>query len=140
MAATAWVLTNNARMRRAKGNWNIDTATLKCALFQSTSNLGASTTTYAGVTNEVANANGYSTGGTSVDLAFSGTGSISVTFVSNPTYTASGGSITGVRQAAIYETSGDVYAYCSLDSTDITITSGNTYTIDSDGTPSPIFT
>lgn len=136
MAGTAWTLTYNARMRRAKGSWNIDTATLKVALFQATSNLGVATTTYAGVTNEVANANGYTTGGgasATVDLTFAGTTSVVIAFVDNPTYTASGGNITGVRKAAIYEPSGDVYAFADLDSTDITIVSGSTYTVKGTG-------
>ena len=139
MAATAWTLTNNARMRRAKGNFNVDTATLRCALFQSTSNLGAASTTYAGVTNEVANANGYPTGGVVVDLTFSGTTTIDVVFVSNPTFTATGGNIVA-RTAAVYEVGGDVYAYSTLDTADVTTSAGNTLIVDSDGSPTPFFT
>jgi hypothetical protein len=134
----AWALTNNAKMRLAKGNWNIDTATLKVPLYLSTSNLGATSTTAAGVTNEHAAANGYSTGGPTVDLAFAGTTSISVTFVSNPSYTASGGSIVA-RKAAIVESGGDVLAYKDLDTVDVTTTTGNTLTLDNDGVPDAIF-
>lgn len=139
MAAVAWALTDNARMRRAKGSWNIDTATLKCALFLSTSNLGSSSTTYAAVTNQHSNANGYTTGGVSVDLAFSGTSIIHITFISNPAFTAAGGSIV-CRSAAVYEVSGDVLAYSILDTSDITTTSGTTLTLDNDGVPDDFFT
>lgn len=141
MAATAWTLTNNARMRRAKGNWNIDTATLKVALFQSTSNISVSSTTYAALTNEVAAANGYTTGGGTlgaVDLTFTGTNPVNVAFVSNPTYTATGGNITGIRTAVLYEVSGDVYCFSTLDSTDITISTGTTYTVNNTGS-NPVF-
>jgi hypothetical protein len=46
------------------------------------------------------------------------------------------------RFAVIYESGGDVVCYCLLDSSpaDVTATTGNTLTIDSDGTPNPVFT
>ena len=93
------------------------------------------------MTNEHANANGYTTGGIAVTLALAGTTSVTVSFSSNPVWTASGGSITA-RFAALYEVGGDVLAYVLLDSTpaDVTATTGNTLTIDSDGTPSPVLT
>lgn len=141
MAAGAWTFTNSARDKILKSQFDMDSDTWKVALFLSTSNLSASSTTYAGVTNEHSNANGYTTGGITVTFAFSGTTSETVSFSSNPVWTASGGSITA-RFAAIYESGGDVLCYCLLDSTpaDVTATSGNTLTIDSDGTPNPVFT
>lgn len=141
MAAGTWTLPNGARQKLLDGTFDIDSDTWKVALFTSSSNLSGSTTTYAGVTNEVANANGYTTGGISVSLVFSGTTSLTVSFSTNPVWTASGGSITA-RYAALYEVGGNVLAYVLLDSTpaDVTATSGNTLTIDSDGTPSPVFT
>lgn len=137
MAVGKWRRTNNARMRLAKGNWNIDSATMKCALFLSTSNIGPTSTTYAALTNEHANANGYTTGGVSVDFAFSGTTTITRVFTGgNPSWTAAGGSLV-FRYAVIYEVGGDVYEYCLLDTTpgNITIPDGLQFTIDSDGTP-----
>lgn len=136
-----WTLTNTARTKLINGQFDLDTDSFKVALFQSTSNLGASSTTYAGVTNEVAAANGYTTGGVAVTFALAGTTSVTVSFTTNPAFAASGGSISA-RFAAIYEVGGDVLAYCLLDSApaDVTVTTGNTLTIDSDGTPSPVFT
>lgn len=141
MAAGTWTLTNSARTKILNGQFDIDSDSYKCALFLSTSNLGAASTTYAGVTNEHANANGYTTGGIAVAFTLSGTTSVTASFTSNPVWTASGGSITA-RFAAIYEVSGDVLCYVLLDSTpaDVTATSGNTLTVDSDGSPSPVFT
>lgn len=141
MAAGTWTLPNGARTKLIDGTFDIDSDTWKVALFTSSSNIGASTTTYAGVTNEVANANGYTTGGIAVTLTLSGTTSVTVSFSSNPVWTATGGSITA-RWAALYEVGGNVLAYVLLDSTpaDVTATSGNTLTIDSDGTPSPVLT
>ena len=130
MAAGAWTLTNNTRTYLLDGTFDLNSDSLKIALFQSTSNIGASSTTYAGVTNEVANGNGYTTGGNSVTGSLSGT--TTVTFdVSDPTaWTASGGSITA-RFAVLYEVGGNVLAYCLLDSTpaDVTVTAGNTLTV-----------
>lgn len=141
MAAGTWTLPNSARTDLLNGTFDIDSDTYKVALFTSASNIGAASTTFAGVTNEVAAANGYTAGGIGVTLVLSGTTSVTCVFSSNPVWTASGGSITA-RFAVLYEVGGRVLAYVLLDSTpaDVTATSGNTLTIDSDGTPSPVFT
>lgn len=141
MAAGTWTLTNAARKQLLDGTFDLDSDTFKCALFLSTSNIGAASTTYAGLTNEVANANGYTTGGIGVTLALTGTTNVAVAWTANPVWTAAGGSITA-RYAVLYEVGGNVLAYCLLDSApaDVVATSGNTLTVDSDGTPSPIFT
>ena len=141
MAAGAWTATNATRTSILNGTFDWDSDTWKVALFLSTSNIGASSTTYAGVTNEHANANGYTTGGITVTFSLSGTTSVTASFASNPVWTASGGSIVA-RFAVIYESGGNVAFYCLLDSTpaDVTTTTGNTLTIDSDGTPNPVFT
>lgn len=129
MAAGAWVLTNGGRTSILDGTFDIDTDTYKMALFLSTSNLGAASTTYAGVTNEHANANGYTTGGNAVTLSLSGTTTVTVD-CTDETWTASGGSIVA-RFAAVYEVGGNILCYCLLDSTpgDVTVTTGNTLTV-----------
>lgn len=141
IAAGAWTFTNTTREKILKGQFDFDTDTFKCALFLSTSNISASSTTYAGVTNEHSNANGYTTGGVTVTFSFSGTTSVTMSFAANPSWTASGGNIVA-RFAVIYESGGDVVAYCLLDSTpaDVTVTSGNILVIDSDGSPNPVLT
>ena len=130
MAAGTWTFPNSARTDLINGTFDIDSDTWKMALFLSTSNLGASTTTYAGVTNEHANANGYTTGGISIALTLAGTTTVTVDITTDPVWTASGGSITA-RFAAIYEVGGRVLCYCLLDSTpaDVTATTGNTLTV-----------
>lgn len=137
----AWTLVNGARTDILAGNFPVGSG-YKVALVTSTSNISVTSTTWAGVTNEVANGNGYTTGGVAVTLADTGSTSVAVYFSSNPSWTASGGSITA-RWAVLYKTAGDVLAYCVLDSTpaDITVASGNTLTIKSDNTASnPVFT
>lgn len=130
MAAGAWLFTNGGRTKLLDGTFDIDSDTYKCALFLSTSNIGAASTTYAGLTNEVANAFGYTTGGIGVTLTLSGTTTVTVTWSASPVWTASGGSITG-RFAVIYEVAGNVLCYALLDSTpaDVTATDGNTLTV-----------
>mgnify|MGYP001594518690 FL=1 len=130
MAAGAWVFTNTGRTSLLNGTFDIDSDSYKMALFLSTSNLGATSTTYAGVTNEHANANGYTTGGIAVALTLAGTTTVTVDITTDPVWTASGGSIVA-RFAAIYEVAGNVLCYCLLDSTpaDVTVTTGNTLTV-----------
>jgi len=134
MAAGNWTATNAGRTDLINGTFDIDSDSWKVALFQSTSNIGAASTTYAGLTNEVAQANGYTTGGIAVTLTLSGTTTVTVAMQTAPVWTASGGSITA-RFAVLYEVAGRVLAYALLDSTpaDVTATSGNTLTVGSNG-------
>lgn len=131
MAAGAWTFTDAGRTSLLDGTFDLDTDTFLMALFLSTSNIGASSTTYAGLTNEHANANGYTTGGISLgQLSLSGTTTVTVDETTNPVWTASGGSITA-RFAVIYESGGNVLCYCLLDNApaDVTATDGNTLTV-----------
>lgn len=130
MAAGAWTFPNGARTNLLNGTHDIDSDTWKMALFLSTSNLGASSTTYAGVTNEHAAASGYSTSGEAITLTLSGTTTVTVDVATDPVWVATGGDIVA-RFAAIYEVSGNVLCYCLLDSTpaNVTATAGNTLTV-----------
>lgn len=140
MAAGNWTFTNSTRTKLLNNQFDIDSDTFKCALFTSSSNISATSTTYAGLTGQVSNANGYVTGGVTVSpLTLTGTTSVQVRFGTNPSWTASGGSIVA-RFAVVYEVSGDVLCYCLLDSTpaNVTVLNGNALTIDS--TTNPLFT
>ena len=131
MPAGAWTFTDVGRTDLLNGTYDLDTDTFLIALFLSTSNIGAATTTYAGVTAEHANANGYTTGGISLGpLTLAGTTTVTVDDPADAVWTASGGSITA-RFGVLYETAGRVLAYFLLDSTpaDVTATAGNTLTI-----------
>lgn len=141
MAAGSWTLTNASITNLLNGTHDIDSDSWKVALVTSSSNIGAASTTWAGVTGEVANGDGYTTGGESVTLTLSGTTSVEIAFDTNPVWTASGSGITA-RWAVLYEVGGAVLAYVLLDSTpaDVSVTAGNTLTLDSDGTPSPVLT
>ena len=129
MAAGAWTFTNGGRTSLVDGTFDLNTDVFKMALFLSTSNIGAASTTYAGLTNEHANANGYTTGGKTLTMALSGTTTVTVD-CDDQVWTASGGSIVA-RFAVIYESGGNVLCYCLLDSApaDVTATTGNTLTV-----------
>jgi len=139
MAAGAWTFTNTTRTNLVNGIFDLDTDSFKCALVTSSSNISATSTTWAGVTGEVATAYGYTAGITVSPFALAGTTSVTVKFASNPTWVASGGSIVA-RWAVIYEVSGNVLCYCLLDNTpaNVTVTTGNSLAID--GITNAIFT
>lgn len=128
MAAGAWVFTDTGRTSLLNGDFDLDTDVFKMALFLSTSDLGAGSTTYP-ATNEHANANGYTTGGEAITISLSGTTTVTVDGT-DVVFTASGGSITA-RFACIYEVSGKILCYCLLDDTpaDVTATDTNTLTV-----------
>lgn len=131
MAAGAWVMTNTTRTKLLNGTFDLDSDTFKMALFQSTSNLGPASTTFASVTNEVGTTNtGYSAGGESITLTLSGTTTVKVDIATDPVWTAGSAGLTA-RYACIYEVGGDVVCYCLLDSTpaDVSVTEGNTLTV-----------
>jgi hypothetical protein len=136
MAAGAWTATNTTRQNFLNGTFVIPAgSTLKMALFLSTSNLTTASTTFAGVTNEVGTTNtGYSAGGTSIALTQSGTTTVTVVMTTAPVWTAGTANLTA-RWAAIYVVSGNVICFALLDSTpaDVTATSGNTFTVGSNG-------
>lgn len=129
-AAGAWVFTNVGRTKLLDGTFDIENDSYKMALHLSTSNIGAGSTTWAGVDNEHAAANGYDAGGIAVTLVLSGTTTVKVDIDTDPVWTANGGSIVA-RFAVIYEVGGDVLCYCLLDDTpaDVTATDGNTLTV-----------
>lgn len=131
MAAGTWTFTNAGRTSLLNGDFDIDSNSYKVALHTSGSNIGASSTTWAGVTAEHSAANGYTAGGIAVTLTLAGTTTVTVDWSVNPVWTASGGPITA-RWAVLYEVAGNVLCYCLLDSTpaDVTATDGNTLTID----------
>lgn len=130
MAADAWLFTDVGRTRLLNGTFDIDSDTYKLALFLSTSDIGSASTTFAGVSNEHAAANGYTAGGNAITLTLSGTTTVKVDISTDPVFTASSGNIV-CRFGVIYEVGGDVLCYSLLDNTpaDVTATDGNTLTI-----------
>lgn len=141
MAAGKWKLYADAKKYLADGTFDLDsTSNWKMALFLSTSNANTLTTgtdVYGDLTNEHANANGYTTGGVALTSITWTESSGTITFdLADPVWTASGGSIVA-RYAVIYQNATlntivkPLLCVCLLDTTpaDVTATTGNTLTI-----------
>jgi hypothetical protein len=136
MAAGPWVIYDEFKDSLGEKKINLATDTIKVGLFLSTSNAGSAslaTAQYATLTNQHANANGYTTGGVTCASTYTQTGGTATFDLADAAWTASGGSIVA-RFAVIYSdtaTNKDLIAYCLLDSTpaDVTVTTGNSLTI-----------
>ena len=138
MAADAWVIHDKFKEYEGDGTVDMDGDTFKMALALSTSNIATTSVDgYAAVTNEVANGNGYTTGGETLASVTWTESSGTVTFdCADEVWTASGGSITA-RFAFIYDdtvtspVADPVVCHSLLDNTpaDVTATDGNTFTV-----------
>jgi hypothetical protein len=141
MAAGKWKVYDFAKKYLADGTHDIDSTTrLQMALFLSASNcdtLGVGTGVLADLTNQHANANGYTTGGIALTSEVWTRSAGTLTFdCADVVWTASGGSIV-CRFAVIYALGtfnsivDPLLCVSLLDITpaDITVTTGNTLTI-----------
>ena len=135
MAADKWKIYDSFLEFMGDNTIDMDGDTFKIALYTSASNAATITTgDKASLTDEVANANGYLTGGNTLASVTWAQSSGTVTFDSaDSVWTASGGSIVA-RFAVIYSDTSvtdKLVAYSLLDNTpgDITVTDGNTLTI-----------
>ena len=141
MAAGKWKLYADAKKYIGNGTFDLDATTnWKMGLFLSTSNANTLTTgtdVYGDLTNEHANANGYTTGGVALTSITWTESSGTITFdCADPVWTASGGSIVS-RFAVIYQDATlnsivkPLLCVCLLDTApaDVTATTGNTLTI-----------
>jgi hypothetical protein len=140
MAAGKWKLYETAKLYLADGTFDLDDNTnWRCALFLSTSNantLGGTNDVYADLTNEHANANGYTTGGATITPTWTQSAGTATFDSGDPQWTASGGSIIarfGViyKNATVNSIVKPLLAVCLLDTTpaDVTATTGNTLTV-----------
>ena len=140
-AAGKWKVYNLAKKYIGDGTFDLDdTTNWKMALFQSTSNcntLSVGTAIYADLTNEVANGNGYTTGGGDITGVTWVESSGTVTFdCDNEVWTATGAGFSA-RFAVIYKNATvnsivkPLLCVCLLDTApaDVTVTAGNTLTI-----------
>lgn len=138
-AAGKWKLYELGKQHLSDGTFDLDSNTFKCALYTSSSNANTLTTSsiLADITNQVAQANGYTTGGNTLTGVTWTNSSGTMTFTGTiPAWTASGGSITA-RFAVIYGSGtlnglvNPILCVCLLDTTpaDVTATDGNTFTV-----------
>ncbi len=133
MAAGPWLPMNQTITELLSAAYNVETAAFKMVLLLSTSNITAASTTYALLTNEHANqgAPGYVTAGKAMALSLTGTTTVKADVDTDPTWTATGGSIVA-KWAAIYEVATDhLLCFCLLEAggTNVTVTVGNDLTV-----------
>lgn len=137
MAAQAWQIYNEFKATLGLKALNLNTDAMKMALFTSASNaanVALVTAQYATLTNELANGNGYTTGGFTLgSVSYSQTAGTAHFVVGTATWTASGGNLV-FRFAVIYDntaTNKDLICYSTLDNTpaDVTITDGTTLNV-----------
>lgn len=137
-----WTFTATTINKIMNGTFALASDTIYCALFQSTSNISTSSTTYAGVNNQVANAASiYTTGGNKISSSPTNGTAINISggdlrFLTYWEPTA--GSLVA-RYAVVYESGGDVIMFCLLDSApaNYTCIAGKRLTINCSGTPVP---
>lgn len=136
MAASNWKATDQAKLFMGNGSLDFDANTVKIALYSSSAAPAVTDTAYS-TTNELATANGYTQGGTTVTTSVSAAGSTTtIAQTSNAVWTASGGSI-AARFGRMYVVgtyggvTNPIIAFCTLDATpaDVTATTGNTLTV-----------
>lgn len=141
MAAGKFKVYETSKQYIGNGTHDLDdTTNWKMALFLSTSNantLSVGTGIYGDLTNEVANANGYLTGGVALTgIVYTQVAGVATFTCVSPLWTAAGGSITArfaviYRNATVNSIVKPLLCVCLLDTTpaDVTVTTGNTLTI-----------
>jgi hypothetical protein len=141
MAATAWQLYNSAKKYIGNGTITLGAGVFKMVLAQTASNASTFTlSTYASVTNEVAAAGGYVTGGRNLVPATAqwtvGASAKQQKFTMSAVglaFTASGANLVNVRYAILRNSTGaaagKLLCFCQLSSTQFTVTSPNTLTV-----------
>ena len=137
MAASAWRKYEIYPVNLGNKVYDMDGDVFKIALYLSTSNAATVTTNEVkgDLTNEHANANGYTTGGIEVTETWTRSVGTTTFDCSDPVWTASGGSIIA-RFAVLWDDTpasplDPLIAYALLDTTpaDVVVTDGNTLTL-----------
>lgn len=136
MAAGNFIVYDSFKLWIGDGTFDMDADTFKILLTSNSYTPALTHSVLADITNEVANGNGYTTGGATLgSVTWTKSGSTTTFDAADPTWTASGGSFGPARKGVIYKSGtanahvSPLVCYCILDSADITITDTNTLTI-----------
>ena len=141
MAASAWQLYNSAKSHIGNGTITLGAGVFKMVLAQAASNASTFTlSVYGSLTNEVAAAGGYVTGGRNLVPATAqwvqGASAKQQKFTMSSiglAFTASGASIEDIKYAIIRNstgaTAGKLLCWCQLSSANFTVASPNTLTV-----------
>ena len=136
MAASAWAFYNTFKEYMGDGTIDLDGDTFRMGLFQSTSNFATATLSrLSEVTNQVANGNGYTTGGATISAITWATGASASEMRFDSTaviWTATGGTIANIKGAVIYSDTAandELVCYSTLTTSQFSLTDTNTLTI-----------
>ena len=138
MAASAWTVYNKAIKKIGNGTIDLSSATLRMALVGSGGNYATSTLSLLGsITDEVTEANGYSSSGKGLSGEVWTAGSSAGAYkldATDPVWTATGGAINSIRAAIIFTSGGaagscHVLAWATLSTAAFNLASGNTLTV-----------
>ena len=141
MAASAWQLYNEAKKYIGNGSITLGAGVFKMVLAQSASNASTFTlSAYSEITNEVAAAGGYVTGGRDLVPATAqwtvGASAKQMKFTMSSiglAFTASGASLVNIKYAILRNstgaTAGRLLCWCQLSSANFTVASPNTLTV-----------
>jgi hypothetical protein len=135
MAAQAWKINYEAKKKIGNSTLNLASTAYRISLYKSSSNFATgSLSVYSELTNEVASGNGYSSSGKALTGEVWTVGANASTYkfdVDDPIWTATGGNITSIMGAVIWNSSTGTFILCraSLTSSVFTLSSGNTLTL-----------
>ena len=137
MAASAWAFYNEAKKYLMSGDIDLNSSSFRMSLFTSASNANTATlSTLASVSNEVSEANGYSSSGKALTVSWTvGASASEYRFgFTSVVWSANGGTISNVRYAVVWITGASAGArklVCrsALSTGQFNITAGNRLTI-----------
>lgn len=138
MAAGAWTFYNEAKKYIMQGDIDLNSSTLRMALYTSASNFATATLSrHDQVTNEVSEGNGYSSSGKALASVTWTAGASASEMRLNAAalvWTATGGSLANIKAAVIFIEGASAGArkllcYSQLSTSQFTVTTGNTLTI-----------
>jgi hypothetical protein len=133
MAATAWQIYNEAKKYIGNGTIVLGTTALKCKLCTSASNASTFTlSTLASVTSEISATGGYAANGKALTTLAWTVGASAKQYkfdADDIVYTASGASLNNIKFAVIGVSAGKALCWSRLSTSQFTVTSSNTLTI-----------
>jgi len=136
MAATAWSFYNSFREKLGEGDFDLSGTSVGFYLALHTSAASAlvntkTLSTQASLANEVANGNGYATGGASVtSRTWASVATDKYRFDSTAVvWTATGGTIANIKYAVAYQAGGKLVCFSKLTTSQFTLAEDNTLSV-----------
>lgn len=133
MAASAFVLYNNAKKQMMKGLVDLDSDVVRAYLYKSSSNASTTTLILLGSATNAVSGGGYTGAKSLTSIAITLSGDAAKFDAADPIYTASGANITSIMYLVIASShsgvGNTVVCWSKLSTAVFTVTSGNTLTV-----------